>query len=88
MSDMLGLSLPQGQVSREEVDEVNKMVAKAMDVLANQQQWEAGLVLIRAAQEKIAKVLPTPSLELFQSTICVWRALWLMVGNKKLTKVF
>ena len=88
LSDMLGLSLPQGQVSREEVDEVNKMVAKAMDVLANQQQWEAGLVLLRAAQEKIAKVLPTPSLELFHTTIAVWRALWLMVGNKKLTKVF
>ena len=88
LSDMLGLSLPQGQVTREEVDEVNKLVAKAMDVLTNQQQWEEGLVLLRAAQEKIAKVLPAPGLELFYSTIAVWRALWLMVGNKKLTKVF
>ena len=85
---MLGLSLPQGQVTREEVDEVNKMVAKAMDVLTNQQQWEAGLVLLRAVQGKMALVLPTPSLELFNTTIAVWRALWLMVGNKKLTKVF
>ena len=88
LSDMLGLSLPQGQVTREEVDEVNKMVAKAMDVLTNQQEWEAGLVLLRAVQEKMVKVLPAPSLELFHSTIAVWRALWLMVGNKKLTKVF
>merc|ERR1712037_192755 len=76
-----------GQVTREEVDEVNKMMGKAMDVLTNQQEWEAGLVLLRAAQEKMVKVLPTPSLELFHSTIAVWRALWLMVGNKKLTKV-
>jgi len=88
LSDMLGLSLAQGQVTREEVEEVNKMVAKAMDVLNNQQQWEAGLTILRAAQEKMAKVLPSPSLELFHSTIAVWRALWLMVGNKKLTKVF
>ena len=88
MSDMLGLSLPQGQVTREEVDEVNKMVAKVMDVLTNQQQWEAGLVLLRAVQGKMALVLPTPSLELFNTTIAVWRALWLMVGNKKLIKVF
>ena len=85
---MLGLSLPQGQVTREEVDEVNKMVAKVMDVLTNQQQWEAGLVLLRAVQGKMALVLPTPSLELFNTTIAVWRALWLMVGNKKLIKVF
>ena len=88
MSDMLGLSLPQGQVTREEVDEVNKMVSKVMDVLTNQQQWEAGLVLLRAVQGKMALVLPTPSLELFNTTIAVWRALWLMVGNKKLIKVF
>ena len=88
MSDMLGLSLPQGQVTREEVDEVNKMVATVMDVLTNQQQWEAGLVLLRAVQGKMALVLPTPSLELFNTTIAVWRALWLMVGNKKLIKVF
>ena len=88
LSDMLGLSLAQGQVSREEVEEVNKMVAKAMEVLTIQQQWEAGLTMLRAAQEKMAKVLPSPSLELFHSTIAVWRALWLMVGNKKLTKVF
>ena len=88
MSDMLGLSLPQGQVTREEVDEVNKMVTKVMDVLTNQQQWEAGLVLLRAVQGKMALVLPTPSLELFNTTIAVWRALWLMVGNKKLIKVF
>ena len=88
MSDMLGLSLPQGQVTREEVDEVNKMVGKVMDVLTNQQQWEAGLVLLRAVQGKMALVLPTPSLELFNTTIAVWRALWLMVGNKKLIKVF
>ena len=88
LSDMLGLSLPQGQVTREEVDEVNKMVAKVMDVLTNQQQWEAGLVLLRAVQGKMALVLPTPSLELFNTTIAVWRALWLMVGNKKLIKVF
>ena len=88
MSDMLGLSLPQGQVTREEVDEVNKMVGKVMDVLTNQQQWEAGLVLLRAVQGKMALVLPTPSLELFNTTIAVWRALWLMVGNKKLTKIF
>ena len=88
MSDMLGLSLPQGQVTREEVDEVNKMVAMVMDVLTNQQQWEAGLVLLRAVQGKMALVLPTPSLELFNTTIAVWRALWLMVGNKKLIKVF
>ena len=85
---MLGLSLPQGQVTREEVDEVNKMVSKVMDVLTNQQQWEAGLVLLRAVQGKMALVLPTPSLELFNTTIAVWRALWLMVGNKKLIKVF
>ena len=85
---MLGLSLPQGQVTREEVDEVNKMVAMVMDVLTNQQQWEAGLVLLRAVQGKMALVLPTPSLELFNTTIAVWRALWLMVGNKKLIKVF
>ena len=85
---MLGLSLPQGQVTREEVDEVNKMVANVMDVLTNQQQWEAGLVLLRAVQGKMALVLPTPSLELFNTTIAVWRALWLMVGNKKLIKVF
>ena len=88
LSDMLGLSLAQGQVTREEVEEVNKMVAKAMEVLTNQQQWGAGLTILRAAQEKMAKVLPNPSLELFHSTIAVWRALWLMVGNKKLTKVF
>ena len=88
ISDMLGLSLPQGQVTREEVDEVNKMVGKVMDVLTNQQQWEAGLVLLRAVQGKMALVLPTPSLELFNTTIAVWRALWLMVGNKKLIKVF
>ena len=85
---MLGLSLPQGQVTREEVDEVNKMVGKVMDVLTNQQQWEGGLVLLRAVQGKMALVLPTPSLELFNTTIAVWRALWLMVGNKKLIKVF
>ena len=88
LCDMLGLSLPQGQVTREEVDEVNKMVGKVMDVLTNQQQWEAGLVLLRAVQGKMALVLPTPSLELFNTTIAVWRALWLMVGNKKLIKVF
>ena len=88
MSDMLGLSIAQGQVTREEVEEVNKMVTQVVDLLSNQLQWEEGIVLLRATQEKMARVLPLPSLELFHSTIAVWRSLWLMVGNKKLTKIF
>ena len=88
MSDMLGLSIAQGQVTREEVEEVNKMVTKVVDLLSNQLQWEEGIVLLRTTQEKMARVLPLPSLELFHSTIAVWRSLWLMVGNKKLTKIF
>ena len=36
MSDMLGLSIAQGQVTREEVEEVNKMVTKVVDLLSNQ----------------------------------------------------
>ena len=85
---MLGLSIAQGQVTREEVKEVNNMVTKVVDLLSNQLQWEEGIVLLRATQEKMARVLPLPSLELFHSTIAVWRSLWLMVGNKKLTKIF
>ena len=85
---MLGLSIAQGQVTREEVEEVNKMVTKVVDLLSNQLQWEEGIVLLRTTQEKMARVLPLPSLELFHSTIAVWRSLWLMVGNKKLTKIF
>ena len=88
MSDMLGLSIAQGQVTREQVEEVNKMVTKVVDLLSNQLQWEEGIVLLRTTQEKMARVLPLPSLELFHSTIAVWRSLWLMVGNKKLTKIF
>ena len=88
MSDMLGLSIAQGQVTREEVEEVNKMVTKVVDLLSNQLQWEEGIVLLRATQEKMERVLPLPSLELLHSTIAVWRSLWLMVGNKKLTKIF
>ena len=59
LSDMLGLSLPQGQVTREEVDEVNKLVAKAMDVLTNQQQWEN--VTAKAVQVSTPQPPPTQS---------------------------
>jgi hypothetical protein len=40
------------------------------------------------AQARVAAILAPPSLEHFHCTIAVWRALWLLVGNKRLTKVF
>jgi len=77
-----------GELTKGELDSVVASVNTAMERLTAQLDWEGGITLLREAQAKLKNSVQPPSLEYFYCTIAVWRALWLLVGNKRLTKMF
>ena len=119
---MLGLTSPQGEVSRAQVEGLVARVALVMETLTVTKDWRGGVHLLREVQvialvlahcpnelhdtfvtycqpalalskmyvyqASLTCTLPPPTLEYFHCTIAVWRALWLLFGNKKLSKLF
>jgi len=88
VTDLLGLTIPKGELTKVELDSVVASVNTAMERLTAQLDWDEGIPLLRDAQAKLKKSIQPPTLEYFHCTIAVWRALWLLVGNKRLTKMF
>ena len=39
-------------------------------------------------QVEFEKYLVAPCIELYNTQIAIWRAMWIMVGNKKIVKGF
>ena len=88
VTDLLGLTAPQGDTAREQLEEVVAAVAAATEALTIRLEWEEGLQLLRVAAALVVERVPPPALEYLHCPMAVWRALWLLVGNKRLAKLF
>lgn len=67
---------------------LRKMVQTGVDKLNVSLDWEGGCVALSEAQNRLNSTICPPTLEHFNLQISIWRALWLLVGNKKITKIF
>ena len=59
---------------------------EAMTSLCDCLDWVAGLGAVARCQELHDKHMVAPSIELYNTQISIWRALWMIVGNKKIKK--
>ena len=59
---------------------------EAMTSLCDSLDWVAGLGAVARCQELHDKHMVAPSIELYNTQISIWRALWMIVGNKKIKK--
>jgi len=70
------------------LEEIAADCKKAENLLSEQINWIEGIKAVKEAQEKFDKYLLPPNLELYNTQISIWRAMWLLVGNKKLVRPF
>ena len=64
-----------------------RAAAEAVDTLTARLDWAGGVAAARRAQALLRPLAP-PVLERFQVHVAVWKAMWIMHGNKKLSKLF
>ena len=90
-SDMLATltlqEVPRDKRADLDLDAVRRRVAAAVEQLTGGRDWAGALVSLREAQTCLESLSP-PLLELFHLHISVWKAIWLLCGNKKLAKLF
>jgi len=70
------------------LEEIGVDCKKAENLLSEQINWIEGIQAVKEAQEKFDKYLLPPNLELYNTQISIWRAMWLIVGNKKVVRPF
>ena len=58
----------------------------AARLLCEQLDWAGGVAAVRACQQLYDRHLVPPSIELYNTQISIWRAMWMIVGNKKIKK--
>ena len=63
-----------------------RAAAEAVDTLTARLDWGGGVAAARRAQALLRPLAP-PVLERFQVHVAVWKAMWIMHGNKKLSKL-
>ena len=59
---------------------------EAMTSLCDYLDWVGGLGAVARCQVLHDKHMVAPSIELYNTQISIWRALWMIVGNKKIKK--
>ena len=69
-----------------DLDSAKRKVTAAVEKLTGGRDWDSALESLREAQTAMASLSP-PLLELFQLHISVWKAIWILCGNKKLSKL-
>jgi len=63
-------------------------VQSAGERLYTDLDWAGGCAALSKAYSNLASQICPPTLEYFNLQISIWRALWMIVGNKKLSKLF
>lgn len=66
--------------------EIKEKSDLAQKLLCDKLDWCQGIEAVTDCQAVFDKYLVAPSIELYTTQISIWRALWMMVGNKKLIK--
>ena len=69
-----------------DLEAARRKVTAAVEQLTGSRDWGSALGSLREAQTALASLSP-PLLELFQLHISVWKAIWILCGNKKLSKL-
>ena len=59
---------------------------EAATALCSGLDWVAGLGAVVRCQALHDRYMVPPSIELYNTQISIWRALWMIVGNKKIKK--
>eukprot|EP00088_Acartia_fossae_P006140 TRINITY_DN12808_c0_g1_i2.p1 TRINITY_DN12808_c0_g1~~TRINITY_DN12808_c0_g1_i2.p1 ORF type:complete len:125 (+),score=8.44 TRINITY_DN12808_c0_g1_i2:117-491(+) len=70
------------------LEEIAKLCKTAESTLSEQVTWTQGIKAVKSAQDLFDKHLLAPNLELYSTQISIWRAMWLIIGNKKIVKTF
>ena len=74
------------QVSDIPLAAIREASLEAVSSLCDSLDWVAGLRAVARCQALHDRHMPPPSLELYNTQISIWRALWMIVGNKKIKK--
>ena len=65
---------------------VREASLEAVTALCDSLDWRAGLGAVARCQALHDRCMVPPSIELYNTQISIWRALWMIVGNKKIKK--
>ena len=65
---------------------VREASLEAVTALCDGLDWAAGLGAVVRCQALHDRYMVPPSIELYNTQISIWRALWMIVGNKKVKK--
>jgi len=68
--------------------EISSASTRAEKLLSDGANWQEGIKAVVEVQELFDKWLVAPNLELYNTQISIWRAMWIIVGNKKLVKPY
>lgn len=71
-----------------DIQKIRSKVQAAGEKLYVDLDWEGGCSALREAYANLTSQICPPTLEYFNLQISIWRALWMIVGNKKLAKLF
>lgn len=74
------------QVENVPLEEIKKKSDLSQTLLCDKLDWCQGIEAVHDCQAVFDKYLVAPSIELYTTQISIWRALWMIVGNKKLIK--
>lgn len=66
--------------------EIKEKSDLSQKLLCDKLDWCQGIEAVNDCQTVFDKYLVAPSIELYTTQISIWRALWMMVGNKKLIR--
>ena len=76
-----------GDNSLPDIDSVKRSVARTVELLTCQLDWDNGVESLHQALQTTHQLCP-PLLETFSLQISVWKAIWMLCGNKRLSKLF
>jgi len=71
-----------------DIKRIRSKVQTAGEKLYIELDWEGGCAALREVYAELTAQICPPTLEYFNLQISIWRALWMIVGNKKLAKLF
>ena len=70
-----------------DIDSVKRTVTRTVELLTSQLDWDSGMESLQTALQASHQLCP-PLLETFSLHISVWKAIWMLCGNKRLSKLF
>jgi len=71
-----------------DIQKVRNKVQIAGEKLYVELDWESGCIALQEAYTALRAHICPPTLEYFNLQISIWRAIWMIVGNKKLARLF